>query len=546
MAFSDEQIRLILNLGDSKRNVDEVRAALDAMGESAESAARAGAKVEEGTEKAARGTRNLGRSMLETGRIVQDFAQGGIGGILNNVEGFAAAVGLGSGVAGAITAVGVAAYVAYPPLRDFVKGLVDGKNDIPKMAESFATLAEDLKTVGERLKEIKEKGFFTTAELGEYNELLDKQAGIEKRIADEKERQAAFDKAKKAAAGAGNNAEAAEIAETIINDMMGGADAARSQVGRDLVGRSQAGGMLGRIRAQQDADERARQAAEDAGQDTIQVDGADGQKHFVDREKYFAARAKATMDAYRAELSKLGQEADKVVSEALAGNNDAAVQMATRFDPTRAREWLQATQVGRDRADAEMADSEAFADRARGGVRQRAARRAASAEQQKTEAGALKAVMEQRRLDEQRAEAETQAEFDAFNQGREANLGRAAGTREQQEVMNKAREAVQLQRDAADRQRLRGIAFNETGIDLSDDQAADALTRADALIKDGMAPAAAGRKALGELILQLMQTAQEANQTVGMTVGEIVALRAQVNALQGMQRQTRTRMGRGR
>lgn len=546
MALSDEQIRLILNLGDSKRNVDEVRAALDAMGESAESAARAGAKVEEGTEKAAKGTRNLGRSMLETGRVVQDFAQGGIGGILNNVEGLVGALGMGPGVAGAITAVGVAAYIAYPPLRDFVKGLIDGKNDIPKAAESFATLGEEFKKIGERLKDIKEKGFLTGSELAEYNEGLEKQAGIEKRIADEKERQAAFDKAKKAAAGAGGNAEAAEIAETIINDMMGGADAARSQVGRDLVGRSQAGGMLGRIRAQQDADERARQAAEDAGQDTIQVDGADGQKHFVDREKYFAARAKATMDAYKSELSKLGQEADKVVSDALGGNSDAAVQMATRFDPTRAREWLQATQAGRNRADAAEADSEAFADRARGGVRQRAARRAASADQQKTEAGALKAVMEQRRIDEQRAEAETRAEFDAFNQGREANLGRAAGTREQQEGMNKAREAVQLQRDAADRGRLKQIAFNETGVELSDDQAAEALTRADALIKDRMAPAAAGRQALGELIGRLMQTAEQSAQMQGMSVAEIAGLNARINALDGMQRQTRTRMGRGR
>jgi hypothetical protein len=71
-------------------------------------------KLAVATERATSKLQGLGQTGLQTGRIVQDFAQGGVGGVLNNIEGFAMAVGGGPGMAGALTTLGVAAFVAKP------------------------------------------------------------------------------------------------------------------------------------------------------------------------------------------------------------------------------------------------------------------------------------------------------------------------------------------------------------------------------------------------------------------------------------------------
>jgi hypothetical protein len=111
---NDEVIRLLLDMGLSKDNVQNVAAALKDL--------EAG-KAALGVDKATKSSANMGQSLLQTGRIVQDFAQGGLGGILNNIEGFTAALGLGSGLAGLFTVIGVAAALAMPKVKEFFGGI---------------------------------------------------------------------------------------------------------------------------------------------------------------------------------------------------------------------------------------------------------------------------------------------------------------------------------------------------------------------------------------------------------------------------------------
>ena len=93
------------------------------------------------TDKAEKSTRNIGRSALETGRVVQDFAQGGIGGIVNNLEGLARALGGGPGLAGVLTLVGVGFLLLKKPMGDFLASMTDGGREIPKSTDAVKRLA---------------------------------------------------------------------------------------------------------------------------------------------------------------------------------------------------------------------------------------------------------------------------------------------------------------------------------------------------------------------------------------------------------------------
>ena len=184
--------------------------------------------VEEAGAKAAQGTANLGRTMLESGRIVQDFAQGGIGGILNNIEGFTQALGLGSGLAGAFTIAGVACSLAWPHIKNLLGGTLDGT----------ATLNDRLDAMTKSLDALQGKAALTNKEQAEYNRLIqegEKLAG-EKTAREDKERLRAL-KAKDAP-------EAEQTAKTLQgriagrqNELIGqvrqGLDATVGQAARD-------------------------------------------------------------------------------------------------------------------------------------------------------------------------------------------------------------------------------------------------------------------------------------------------------------------------
>lgn len=176
MSIDSETIKLILDMGGSSANVEEVRAKLETLDATAHKTAAA-------TDVLKTSTINTGQAMLQSGRIIQDFAQGGIGGILNNVEGFTAALGLGSGLAGAATAVGVAFFLAYPHVKTFFQGVIDGSNKDPESADKLKKLTDALKDTSKELDELREKQSLTNTDLNRFNELTEKELDLEKKVA---------------------------------------------------------------------------------------------------------------------------------------------------------------------------------------------------------------------------------------------------------------------------------------------------------------------------------------------------------------------------
>lgn len=185
MATYEEEQKLRMTVEGAERVKD--------LTESLREEAKALDKTQDATDKASGATRNFGRAGLEAGRMLQDFTQGGLGGILNNLEGLTFALGGPAGLAGLITGVGVAAYAALPQVRDFFDGVMNGINEVPKTTDALERMNEELEASKNRLGELKKQQSLTNQELAEYNKLLSEQAGLEKQVNDERERRAAWE-----------------------------------------------------------------------------------------------------------------------------------------------------------------------------------------------------------------------------------------------------------------------------------------------------------------------------------------------------------------
>jgi hypothetical protein len=159
---------------------DIVRLYLDVQTDAVVKGIKTVEDLDKAVDKATKSTMNMGRATLETGRILQDFSQGGIGGILNNIEGFATALGGGPGLAGLMTGVGLAAFFAIPYIKAWWKEISDGANDIPKSKDKVIGLNDELKTTKDRLDELRKESKLTNTELREFNQLLDDQIRLEK------------------------------------------------------------------------------------------------------------------------------------------------------------------------------------------------------------------------------------------------------------------------------------------------------------------------------------------------------------------------------
>jgi hypothetical protein len=104
--------------------------------------------VEDASGKGSSKLAGFGQTALQSGRIVQDFAQGGVGGILNNIEGLTMALGMGSGLAGILTIVGVAFMTLKPQIAAFWEALSGGNSK--EILSAFETLSV-------RVKELKDQ-----------------------------------------------------------------------------------------------------------------------------------------------------------------------------------------------------------------------------------------------------------------------------------------------------------------------------------------------------------------------------------------------------
>ena len=131
--MNDETVPLDPRHGRIGANVEEVTTRLRTLDSELDKAAVS-------TEKLGSKMAGTGQSLLQGGRVVQDFAQGGLGGILNNIEGLTMALGMGPGLAGVLTVLGVVALVAGPAIKGAFAGLIDGSNDIPKSTDGIAQM----------------------------------------------------------------------------------------------------------------------------------------------------------------------------------------------------------------------------------------------------------------------------------------------------------------------------------------------------------------------------------------------------------------------
>ncbi len=171
----DETVRLVVDMGQSVSNVTEVSTALTVLDKKVD-------EVAVSTEKLKSGAAGSAQSLLQTGRVIQDFAQGGLGGVLNNIEGLTVALGLGSGLAGVLTILGVVALTAGPAVKSFLKGIIDGSNEIPESTDKVKKWDESLKTTTERLEELRKQQHLTNTELAEFNRLTIEQTVAERNL----------------------------------------------------------------------------------------------------------------------------------------------------------------------------------------------------------------------------------------------------------------------------------------------------------------------------------------------------------------------------
>lgn len=248
--MADEKIRLGLDLGDSSQKAKELASSLGDVGESAQDAAQsfevlasAGSQklvaskqaVADASDRAAKATKGWGTEMLTAGRIAQDFAQGGVGGILNNIEGLLVKF---PALAGAATAVGVALYVGIPIVKEWWKQWQEGSNAIPDITEGLDKLSAALKTNKEWIDKVSEKGYLTDDEVTEFKARVAEMAQGEKDLAEAKKARAAAEQL--AAVQTTESAEAAAEASRVLKESLAGeTDDVISSVEGRLIAKSQ-------------------------------------------------------------------------------------------------------------------------------------------------------------------------------------------------------------------------------------------------------------------------------------------------------------------
>lgn len=91
--------------------------------------------------QAAGSTRNMGGALLQGSRALQDM-QYGLAGAVNNLEGIASALGLGAGVAGAVTVLAVAVQTLGPHVVEWFKSLDSEGKKLDELKEKLRAGAE--------------------------------------------------------------------------------------------------------------------------------------------------------------------------------------------------------------------------------------------------------------------------------------------------------------------------------------------------------------------------------------------------------------------
>jgi hypothetical protein len=159
------------------------RAEAGAMDQSAAASRRAGTAAHQvGTD-----LRTARQGALDLARGVQDFAQGGFGGIINNLEGLGrgipallkAPMQLLTNLPTVLTLVGVALYEFGPKVYNAFRHFAFGSNAIPEAADALGKIDGRLKEVTKQLDAYREAQTLTNKELADYNRLSAEQLVLE-------------------------------------------------------------------------------------------------------------------------------------------------------------------------------------------------------------------------------------------------------------------------------------------------------------------------------------------------------------------------------
>lgn len=134
----------------------------------------------------------LQQRVTAAGFAFQDFTStsGDLGQKLNSVSNNLPM--LMAGMGGLATAVSIAGTAAIALYRswDSIAGLFQSKNPFPKAAGDLAGLSKELDKAKKEMAELEKNSELTAAQLSKYNDLRARTAELEKKVADEQERQA--------------------------------------------------------------------------------------------------------------------------------------------------------------------------------------------------------------------------------------------------------------------------------------------------------------------------------------------------------------------
>lgn len=161
MGADDEKIRLILEILGAK-DIDAAKDAAGRLKDKLEEVAPSADKAAAAADKLAKGGGNSAQSMMQLGRVVQDFQGGGILGITNNMEGMAMALGLGPGIAGVATLAAVALAALNPQIKALIANLAGSHT----------------KTEAEAMKELEENTHRTAEETARLNKFKEREAEL--------------------------------------------------------------------------------------------------------------------------------------------------------------------------------------------------------------------------------------------------------------------------------------------------------------------------------------------------------------------------------
>lgn len=190
------------------------------------------------TEKGMKGFTLVGKNaqlgFMELSYVLQDFAQGGLGGILNNLPRVVTLFGGPIGLGAAVGAVGVAIFVFRQQLSDLWDAVRGAEGTIPAANTKLGELEGKLKAVKDVVEGFGKEGAIPVSRIKEYNDALADRARLEKEVADAKERQSKAEDMRRKDANAARrlNPETAAISELAVQDL-GGIDAVTARVDED-------------------------------------------------------------------------------------------------------------------------------------------------------------------------------------------------------------------------------------------------------------------------------------------------------------------------